>query len=78
MEAQTVAGIDICLGKLSRMPGAAVRTVTTVLTRRQARKRTSHELLPGMTIPEVSRVTPVVLETVKETRKVESTPKGAW
>ena len=56
--------------------GAAVRTVTTVLTRRQARKRTSHELLPGMTIPEVSRVTPVVLESVKETRKVESTPKG--
>ena len=48
--------------------GATVRTVTTVLTRSQARKRTSHELLPGMTIPKVSRVTPVVLGTVKKTR----------
>ena len=56
--------------------GATVRTVTTVLTRSQARKRTPHELLPGMTIPKVSRVTSVVMGTEKEIRKVASTPKG--
>ena len=56
--------------------GATVSTVTTVLTRSQARKRTPHELLPAMTIPKVSRTVPVaVLETVKESRKIGSSPK---
>ena len=56
--------------------GVTVSTVTTVLTRSQARKRTRHELLPAMTIPKVSRTAPVaVLETVKESRKIGSSPK---
>ena len=57
--------------------GATVSTVTTVLTRSQARKRTPHELLPAMTIPKVSRAVPVaVSEPLKETQKVGSSPKG--
>ena len=53
----------------------SVVTVSAIVTRKQARRRTSHDMLPAMTIPEVSRVRPHVIRRASFCRDPDEVPK---
>ena len=52
-----------------------VGTVAAIVIRKQARRRTPHDMLPAMTIPEVSRVRPRVVRKTNPLRDPGVVPK---
>ena len=52
-----------------------VGTVSAIMTRKQARRRTPHDMLPAMTIPEVSRVRHSLVRKVNPLRGPGVAPK---